>query len=78
MFILQSNRRGKACQVQINDDYFNRVGDSSVLQFLKNKGHSPVRPRSMALSTMTQDIASLWKDASIICINLALMQRLST
>ena len=53
MLILQSNRRGKAFQVQINNDYFNRVGDSSVLQFLKNKGHSPGRPRSMAHSTMT-------------------------
>lgn len=78
MLILQSNKREKAFQDQINNNYFNTVGDSSVLQFLKNKGHSLGRPRSMAHSTMTQDIENLWNDASITCVNLVLMQLLST
>lgn len=73
MLIFQSNRREKAFQVQINNGYFNTVDDSSASQFLKNKGHSPVRPRSMAHCTMTQNIESLWNDASITCVNLALM-----
>lgn len=73
MLILQSNEKEKASQIQINNGYFNMVGDSSVLQFLKNKGHSLVRPRSMAHCTMTQDTESLWSDAYIACINLALM-----
>lgn len=52
--------------------------------FFKNKRHGPainaglLKPRSMAHSTMTQDIESLWKDAATTCVNLAFLQLLST
>lgn len=84
MLILQSNWGDEVLQVQINNGHFHMVGDSSVLYFLKNKRHGSairaglLKPRGMAHSTMTQDIESLWNDAATTCVNLALMQLLST
>lgn len=84
ILICQSNWGDKALQVQINNGYSHKVGDSTVLQFLKNKRHGSaisaglLKLRRMAHSTMTQDIESLWNDAATTCVNLDLMRPLST